>query len=425
MICRSRCTSRGAISRYRHADLGRPAAYLDAIRRPDLLDHRSLTIEGRSPTGHAQHVARTFALSYEQLRPDDKTDRIALATLVRAAWLAPGEPIPRHLLRSAADIRAANEAAILRFEDSVLRLRELGLIAEQEQGTLVLHRLIAAFVRSQAGDAATTRGQVEAAVLAEAIRLNDAGYPAPLLAWQPQLRFVAEQAAEMNSMHAGSLFNSLGYHLRVIADLLGAKAACQRALAIDEKSFGFNHPHVARDVNNLGSVLRALGDLAGARAACERALANAENRFGPEHPEVAIRVNNLGRVLHDLGDLAGARSAYEHALAIDEKNFGSDHPKVAIRVNNLGGVLLALGDRASARAAFERSLPIFQKHLGPSHPNVGTLANNLGSVLRELGDTAGARAAYERALAIFERSLGPEHPRTRTVRGNLESLGGG
>ncbi len=74
-------------------------------------------------------------------------------------------------------------------------------------------------------------------------------------------------------------------------------------------------------------MLQDLGDLAGARAAYERALAIDEKSFGPDHPDVATVVNNLGSVLQDLGDLAGARAAFERALAIDEKSFGPDHPK--------------------------------------------------------------------------------------------------
>ena len=40
--------------------------------------------------------------------------------------------------------------------------------------------------------------------------------------------------------------------LQDLGDLAGARAAFERALAIDEKSFGPDHPDVATDVNNLG-----------------------------------------------------------------------------------------------------------------------------------------------------------------------------
>jgi hypothetical protein len=115
-------------------------------------------------------------------------------TLTLAAWHAPWE--------------AAECCTGLIQNYRLARLRELGLIAEQQAGALLLHRLLAAFVRSEASDAETHRGQVQAAVQAEAQRVNEAGYPAPLLAWQPQLRFVADHAAEAGSEHAGGLFTS-------------------------------------------------------------------------------------------------------------------------------------------------------------------------------------------------------------------------
>ena len=84
--------------------------------------------------------------------------------------------------------------------------------------------------------------------------------------------------------------------LQDLGDLAGARAAFERALAIDETSFGPDHPNVARDVNNLGMVLRALGDLAGARAAFERALAIFERVLGPDHPNTRTVRGNLDRL---------------------------------------------------------------------------------------------------------------------------------
>ena len=46
-----------------------PAAYLEHLRSPGLLQHQSLSGAGISPTGHEQHVARTFGLSYQRLDP--------------------------------------------------------------------------------------------------------------------------------------------------------------------------------------------------------------------------------------------------------------------------------------------------------------------------------------------------------------------
>jgi tetratricopeptide (TPR) repeat protein len=86
------------------------------------------------------------------------------------------------------------------------------------------------------------------------------------------------------------------------------------------------HPSVASAVNNLGLVLKALGDLVGARAAFERALAMGEAAFGPHHPNVALCLWNLGTVLQEQGEIQGAREAYQRALATFERFLGPDHP---------------------------------------------------------------------------------------------------
>ena len=88
-------------------------------------------------------------------------------------------------------------------------------------------------------------------------------------------------------------------------------------------------------VNNLGSVLQELGELAGARAACERALAIPERVYGPDHPTVATDVNSLGCVLQDLGELAGARVAFERVLAILERLLPPEHPSIQTVRRNL------------------------------------------------------------------------------------------
>jgi tetratricopeptide (TPR) repeat protein len=416
------------LERYRYDPEGVPAAYLAELRRPDLLSHGSLTGGEHSPTGHELHVANTFALSYGRLDPADPTAALARSVLLRAACFAPGEPIPRPLLRASLGVDPNDTGSGQRAADALLRAVGLGLIEQREDGALVLHRLLAAFLRQLTGaELAASQTAVEQAVEDEAIRLNREGLPAPLTAWRLQLQFVAAAADARGAQAADWLLNELGRHLRMVADLAGARAAHERALAIAENTFGPNDPRVAVQVNNLGLVLRALGDLAGARAAYERALAIDEKTFGPDRPEVAIDINNLGAVLWALGDLVGARAAFERALAIDEKAFGRDHPRVANRVNNLGLVLRDLGDLAGARAAHERALAIDEKIFGPDHPEVAIDINNLGSALRALGDLVGARAAYERALAIDEKSFGPDHPEVATDVNNfglvLQDLG--
>jgi hypothetical protein len=177
------------LARYRQAVTS--AAYLAQLRQPDLLAHHSL--EGRnltrdlSPTGHEPHVARTFALSYDRLNLADSIDASALALLARAAHFAPGQPIPRDLLLATVTGAEETSDAALQAEDSLGRLLALGLLEPDMAGAVRLHRLLAVFVREVTQDAAA-QVAVEAALLAEAERLLDAGYPGPLLALHPTCR---------------------------------------------------------------------------------------------------------------------------------------------------------------------------------------------------------------------------------------------
>ena len=136
--------------------------------------------------------------------------------------------------------------------------------------------------------------------------------------------------------------------LQDLGDLAGARAAFERALGIDEKSFGPDHPNVATDVNNLGLVLRALGDLAGARAAFERALSDRRDELRTRPPQGRHDVNNLGMVLQDLGDLAGARAAFERALAIFETRLSGRIIRTRARCAATW-TAWAVADRASRR----------------------------------------------------------------------------
>jgi hypothetical protein len=129
------------LERYRYDPEGRVAAYLGALRAQDLLDHASLISGDPSPTGHELHVANTFALSWRKLNERDPVDAAARALLFRAACFAPGEPIPRELLRASLPAESGQGAASTLVADALRRATSLGLIEQRVGGPLVLHRL--------------------------------------------------------------------------------------------------------------------------------------------------------------------------------------------------------------------------------------------------------------------------------------------
>jgi len=203
------------LRRYQHAVS--PERYLTQLCDQALLNHPSLQGRGEeySPTDHELHVGRTFALSYDRLDPADPTDQVALALLSGAVCFAGGQPIPRGLLLATLDLPEDELEAALRVEDGLGRLVALGLLEEEDTGALVLHRLLVAFVQ-QVLPVAEAQVAVEETLLAEANRLNNAGYPAPLLVWQPHLRAVTELAQARTDERGAGLCATLGYHLHMI-----------------------------------------------------------------------------------------------------------------------------------------------------------------------------------------------------------------
>ena len=89
-----------------------------------------------------------------RLETHEETDQMARALLFRAACFAPGEAIPRVLL---AQTVAGEEVEAEDIEDGLLRLGELGLVTEEEDGGLWMHRLVVAFVLDYASFSFTIR----------------------------------------------------------------------------------------------------------------------------------------------------------------------------------------------------------------------------------------------------------------------------
>jgi hypothetical protein len=198
------------LARYRRSIT--PAQYLAQLQDPALLQHHSLKSQDVfSPTDHLQNVYRTISLSYDQLKPDDPIDKCALQHLAHAACLAPGEPIPYDLLTLSLDLPKDDLPAVLRVEDALHRLVELGLIRSETDDAVRLHRLIVAFVKEVVGDKLLSVQEfVEMTLYKEAKRINQAGYPGPLLVWQPHLRTVTEVALKRADERTAGLSSELG-----------------------------------------------------------------------------------------------------------------------------------------------------------------------------------------------------------------------
>jgi hypothetical protein len=202
----------GYLETYRDEPFGVPATYLTALRK-SVLDHRSLRGTGAplSLTGHELNVFATFDLSYQRLDASNPTDALAIAALVRAAHLAPGEPFPRDLLVATLqddDSATDQEGAALRRADALASLIALGLLESAENGTLRIHRLIAAFALMIEHDLALVA--VEDVILETTRQIIIAGYPDRMRPILAHLRHVVEIAFPRNDERAATLCSIYG-----------------------------------------------------------------------------------------------------------------------------------------------------------------------------------------------------------------------
>jgi tetratricopeptide (TPR) repeat protein len=397
----------------------RLARYLEQVRA-ELLAHPSLDaeLEEGLPTQHAASVTATIALSYAQLDPSK--DSAALRLLHRMAHCAP-VLIPRRLLVRLCSGDPDQDDDDAALDKPLHRLAGLGLVESLEQG-VVLHRLVAAFVRERDTDAQASEQAVEAALINEISPINEQGYPLAGAPYLPHLQRVAEEALRQETQQGASLLNTLGRLLRAQGDYAGARPYFERSLRIREQVFGSQHLDTAQSLHSLGALLHAQGDYAGARPYVERALRIREQVLGSQHLDIAASLNNMGALLRVQGDYAGARHYYERALQIREQVLGSEHPLVANSLNALGYLLRMQGDYAGARHYYERALQIREQVLGSEHPDTAQSLNNMGALLRAQGDYAGARPYVERALRIREQMLGPQHPDTALSLNNVGAL---
>ncbi len=173
-------------------------------------------------------------------------------------------------------------------------------------------------------------------MLTEANILNNAGYPAPLVALQTHLRHITDTALPKRDATAAALANTLGYHLDTIADYAAARPYFEQALEIWREVLGARHPDTSSSLNNLGYLLQAMGDYESARPYYEQALEIHREVLGARHPDTATSLNNLAILCYYQGDMAEAARLMRQAVAIYEAVLVPGHPLTVGSRESLG-----------------------------------------------------------------------------------------
>lgn len=416
--------------------------YLKQLKRFKLDTHPQLNhlAEQYSETHHDFYVMRALAMSLDQFDGEDPTDVIAQNLLTRAAFFAPGVPIPKELLLGTLKYDAeqpdtkqrilgrlkgflgTNSPDLMpRAQDALAKLVMLGLLETATDGALYLHPFLGQCLRDMTTDS-DPKMAVQHAISMNIERLKQSGSPTALLAWQPHLRAIETFMAEDESGLPVGLPGPFGQHLVDSRSSSWERIYYERALAINEQLMGENHPDVAQSLDNLGVFSGYHADHLSSQFYFERALAIRLAEVGENHPDTARSFNNYGALLATKGEYERAKEHHEKALEIRRAVRGQRHPEVAQSLNNLGEVAYQQRELQQAQHHFEDALLICQQTIGHYHPETARILNNLAAALEAQEAYPKAAEAYQRALLIFKTVIGPHHTDVATVLNNLASL---
>ncbi len=400
------------------------ATYLAQLRDENLLQHPSLRGQGTtySPTKHELNVARTYAISLEQLDPTNDVDSMARQLLSHLICFVPGEPIPSDLLRVTILTDETDIERLLLLEDGLSRLVALGFIRIVSGDRVAVHRLVTAFTVGVMGENGEAVRAVEQTLIDKLVIFWEKELHFGTLPFAAnQLRHAAERALPRQDEAAASLANHLGRHLFDILLLEEAEPYLLSALALRETLLG-EVMDTAVTLTNLGALRFRQGHIAEAKSYFERAATICENVLGLEHPKTARSINNLAIIYSRQGNYTTAKNYYEKSLAIYDRILTTDDPMIPMILTNMGILFRRMGQYDASCHAIQRALALREANLGPNHLTTMDTLHTWGFTELQAGRYATAATHFERVLAVRRKALGKENGMTALTQFNLAKL---
>ncbi|MBL8627517.1 MAG: serine/threonine protein kinase [Myxococcales bacterium] len=189
-----------------------------------------------------------------------------------------------------------------------------------------------------------------------------------------------------------------------------AEAALAQAIAIIERDPS-RPARLATPLHGLGRARAARGDVVGARAAYQRAVDVLTAAYGPDDVHLAAILSDLGWLDADAGRGADAVVAIEHELRLEEAFFGPDHVQVAVTLSNLAALLLDVDRARDALTYADRSVQVLERLGDPDPADLASYLQTRAAAFAALGQRARAGADLDRAIALL-RDLTPPDPAT-------------
>ncbi|MGH3885719.1 MAG: FxSxx-COOH system tetratricopeptide repeat protein [Pseudonocardiaceae bacterium] len=352
----------------------------------------------------------------------------ALDLLTLTAYLAP-EPIPLTLFTTYPDHLPAPLGAAagdpLAFADLTRLLARRGL-ARAEPGTLQLHRLIAALLRTQPHPQQGDLPILVVRLLRAAVPDDPWDNPPAWPAWRQLLPHVLVAANGSHALDAAAddvawLLDRAATYVLMRGEPAAAQPLSERALELRRSRLGDDHPDTLDSANTLARNLYALGQYEQARQLDENTLARRRRVLGEDHPLTLNSAHNLAADLQEVGRYEAARQLNEDTLTRSRRVVGADHPHTLQSANNLANDLHALGQYEAARQLNHDNLTRRRQALGDDHPHTLLSASNLAANLWAMGQYETARQLGADTLTHRRRVLGEDHPLTLISAHSLAS----
>ncbi|MGH3847052.1 MAG: FxSxx-COOH system tetratricopeptide repeat protein, partial [Pseudonocardiaceae bacterium] len=342
----------------------------------------------------------------------------ALVLVSLAAYLGP-EPIPLTLFSTHPTqlpnplTSAAGDS--LAFTTLIRVLRQHGLV-RVEATTVLLHRLLAAIVRSQTRQHRDLPTHV-VRLLRVAVPADPWENPPVWPVWRQLLAHVliaTDPHRTLNGVEedVAWLLQRAGEYLQTRGEASAARPLLERARDLRCFLLGDHHPDALESAGGLCFNLWALGQYEQARQLGEATFTRCRRVLGEDHPHTLRIAHILASVLRELGQYDEARQLGEDTFTRCRRVLGEDHPDTLRSAHILAAALWELGQYDEARQLGEDTFTRCRRVLGEDHPHTLRSASILAAALRGLGQYQKARQLGEDTLTGYRRVLGEDHPHT-------------
>ncbi|MEU6138847.1 FxSxx-COOH system tetratricopeptide repeat protein [Streptomyces sp. NPDC047081] len=381
-----------------------------------LEEQTTSVLDLNQPVDYPMTVAATWNVSIARLR---ERSPAAARLLEVCAFLAP-EPISNTLLYSKAMIDA------LRPEDPALQeslllgriIREIGrfALAKVDQGSIQVHRLVQAVMRSQLSEEEQRRTRHIAHTVLSGLR-PDGDEPIDDPKTWPRFDVIwphlaASDARNCIEPETRRLLIDRVRYLWKRGDFPGAQKRAEDLLEHWLEILGEDDVQYLYMRSQLANVLRTQGRYVEATEVDRDLLRRQRQVLSTSHPHTYVTMSQLSADLAALGKYLEAVDLAKEAHEGLSQMFDESHPRTLNAANNLALALRMVGRYGEAREIDQDTLDRRTQILGADHPYTLASMERLGRDLREVGRYAESVSQLSKAYEAHKRVMRKKFPGT-------------